>query len=103
MYVLYQCLSILFTLSVEKPKIHYHQKIFRETNTLETSLVKTLISRIFCQKRMRVNLRNFHTVLLYFRLHAGKAVPQTCFCQPHKERLTRCTPGNTDHEKSPKT
>ena len=32
--------------SVEKPKIHSQQEIFREIN----SLVKTLLSRNFCQK-----------------------------------------------------
>ena len=37
-----------------------HRKIFREINALVTS--KLLISRNFCQKSMRENYRNFHTV-----------------------------------------
>ena len=38
------------------------EKIFREINSLVTSLVKTLVSRNFCQKRVRENSRNFHIV-----------------------------------------
>ena len=33
---------------------------FREISSLVTSLVKTLLSRNFCQKCVRVNFRNFH-------------------------------------------
>ena len=45
---------------MEKKEIHSHGFFFfREI----TSLVKTLLSRIFCQKRLRVNFRNFHTVM----------------------------------------
>ena len=39
------------------------EKIFRQINYLVISLVKTLLSRNFCQKRVRVNFHNFHTVL----------------------------------------
>ena len=42
-----------------------HLKIFRQINSLVTYLVKPLLSRNFCQKCMRGNSRNFHTVLLY--------------------------------------
>ena len=48
--------------SVEKRKIHSHQQIFRQINSLVTSLMKTLLSRNFCQKSARVNFCNFHTV-----------------------------------------
>ena len=39
-----------------------HQKIFRQINSLLTCLVKPLLSRNFCQKCVRENSRNFHTV-----------------------------------------
>ena len=35
---------------------------FREITSLVTSLAKTLLSRIFCQKCVRLNRSNFHTV-----------------------------------------
>ena len=35
----------------------------RQFNYLVISFVKTLFSRNFCQKRVRVNFRNFHTVV----------------------------------------
>ena len=38
------------------------QKNFRQINSLVFSLVKTLLSRNFCQKCVRVNFCNFHTV-----------------------------------------
>ena len=38
------------------------EEIFRKINSLVISLVKTLISRKICQKRVRVNFYNFHTV-----------------------------------------
>ena len=38
------------------------QKKFRQINSLVFSLVKTLLSRNFCQKSVTVNFRNFHTV-----------------------------------------
>ena len=43
-------------------KFSLTEKIFREINSLVTSLVILLISRNFCQKSMRENFRNFHTV-----------------------------------------
>ena len=36
-------------------KLFLTEKIFREINSLVTSLVKTLVSRNFCQKRVREN------------------------------------------------
>ena len=39
------------------------EKKFRQINYLVISLLKTLFSRNFCQKRVTVNFRNFHTVL----------------------------------------
>ena len=47
-------------------KLSLTEKIFREINSLVTSLVKTVLSRNFCQKCMRENFRNFHTVLPLF-------------------------------------
>ena len=38
------------------------EKIFREINSLVTSLIKTLLLRNFCQNCMRENLCYFHTV-----------------------------------------
>ena len=38
------------------------EKIFRQNAYLVISLVKLLLSRNFCQKCVRVNSRNFHTV-----------------------------------------
>ena len=49
--------------SVENEKISLTKKIFRQINSLVTYLlVKMLISRNFCQKSVRENFRNFHTV-----------------------------------------
>ena len=48
--------------TVEKSKIYSHQKMFRQINYLVISLVNTLVSRNFCQNRVRVNFRIFHTV-----------------------------------------
>ena len=39
------------------------QNFSRQINYLVILLVKSLLSRNFCQKRVRVNFRNFHTVL----------------------------------------
>ena len=41
-----------------------HQKKFRQINYLVSYLVKPLLSRNFCQKCVRENSRNFHTVSL---------------------------------------
>ena len=43
-------------------------KIFRQITCLLISLVKMLLSRNFCQKRMRENFRNFHTVQCGFKI-----------------------------------
>ena len=48
--------------SMEKPEILSHQKLFREINSILTSLVKRMLSRNICEKSMRVHFRNFHTV-----------------------------------------
>ena len=47
--------EILFSLTEKK---------IREINSLAIFLVKTLLSRNFCQKSVRENFRNFHTVVL---------------------------------------
>jgi len=44
-----------------------HRIFFRENSSLVISIVKTLVSRYFCQKCVRVNFRNFHTVELKLR------------------------------------
>ena len=43
-------------------KFSLTKKIFRQINSLVTYLVKLLLSRIFCQKCVRENSHNFHTV-----------------------------------------
>ena len=40
------------------------EKIFRQINSLVIYLVNALLSRNFCQKSVRVNSHNFHTVLV---------------------------------------
>ena len=47
-------------------KFSLTEKIFRENNSLATSLVKTLLSRIFFQKSVRDNFRNFHNTVWKF-------------------------------------
>ena len=44
-------------------KFSLTKKIFRQINFLVTYLVKSLLSRNCCQKCVRENSRNFHTVL----------------------------------------
>ena len=44
-------------------KFSLTKKIFRQINSLVISLLKTLLSQIFCQKSVRENFRNFHTVV----------------------------------------
>ena len=43
-------------------KYSLNEKIFRQIISLVTSLVKPLLSRNFCQKGVRENFRNFHSV-----------------------------------------
>ena len=47
---------------MEITEIYSHRKKIRQITYLVISLVKILLSRNFCQKRVRVNFRNFHTV-----------------------------------------
>ena len=59
--------------TVEKWKIYSHrshQNFFRQITSLVIYLVNPLVSRNFCQKSVRVNSRNFHSV------HAIPAIPQ---------------------------
>ena len=44
------------------------QFFFRQINSLVTYLVKPLLSRNFCQKCVRENSRNFHTVHTWFHV-----------------------------------
>ena len=48
---------------MEKQEILSHQKIFRQINSIIIHLVKPLLSRKFCQKCVRENSRNVHTVV----------------------------------------
>ena len=48
--------------TVEISEIYSHWKILRQITYLVMSLVKLLLSRNFCQKCVRVNSRDFHTV-----------------------------------------
>ena len=52
---------MLFT-HISKNLLSLTEKIFRQITILVISLVKVLLSRNFCQKRVRENSRNFHTV-----------------------------------------
>ena len=47
-------------------KFSLTEKKIRQINFLVISLVKLLLSRNFCQKSVRENFRNFHTVRLRF-------------------------------------
>ena len=50
------------------PNSQWHcltKKIFRQSNSLVISLVKTLLSPNFCQKYVRLNRSNFQTVKMY--------------------------------------
>ena len=49
--------------SMEKPEIHFHGKIFRETNFLVTYSVSMLLSRNFSEKSVRVDFHNFHSAV----------------------------------------
>ena len=55
---LYCCLHTVW----KNEKFTLTQKFFRQINYLVILLVKSLFSRNFCEKRVRVNFRNFHTV-----------------------------------------
>ena len=58
--------SSMCTAQCEKQEILSHQKIFREINSLVTSLVKPLISRNFCQnawERIKLNKIGFTKLL----------------------------------------
>ena len=57
------CCDVYCLLSVEKREIYSHWKIFRQITYLVLSFVKTLLWRKFFQKSVRVNFRNFHTVV----------------------------------------
>ena len=46
----------------KKGKFFSHLKIFCEINSVVTSIIDTLLSRIFRQKSVRVNFHNFYTV-----------------------------------------
>ena len=60
--------NIFWLHSVEKRKILSHSKKFRQINYLVISLVKSLISRNFGGKSVKVNFRNFHQEL-DFHMH----------------------------------
>ena len=45
-------------------KISFTKRKIREINYLAIYSIKTLLSRNFCQERVRVDFRNFHTMLL---------------------------------------
>ena len=49
-------------------KFSLTKKILRQINSLVTYLVKPILSRNFCQKCVRENSRNFHTVLTVWQL-----------------------------------
>ena len=51
----------VFTVLWKNEKFTVTHKKFRQINSLVFSLVKTLLSRNFCQRSVTVYLRNFHT------------------------------------------
>ena len=55
--------QITYLAQCEKTRNSLSTNIFREINYSVTSVVKTLLSRNFCQKSVRENFRDFHTVL----------------------------------------
>ena len=59
-------------------KFSLTENFFRQISSLVTSLLKTLISRNFCQKCVIVNFRNFHTALC-ISLFFGKNFVKTTF------------------------
>jgi len=58
----YSCCHSLCVTVWKNEKFTLIKKNFRQINSLVISLVKPLLSRNFCQKCVRVNFRNFHTV-----------------------------------------
>ena len=60
--------------SEEITEILSHQKIFREINSFVIYLVKTLFSRNFCQKYVRENFHNFHTVCITFLFSSNQLI-----------------------------
>jgi len=75
--------------SVEKLEIHSHPKHISSNQLI--SLVKTLLSRNFCQKRVRVNTRNFHTVqsVIWQEFFEKKSVISTDFTKNVKMKVRR--------------
>ena len=67
-------------------KLSLTEKIFRETNCLVLSLLKTLPSRNFCQTSVRENFRNFHTVHHDVYKCAGIETVQKCLSHSAKKR-----------------
>ena len=64
---MWQWISVISTLCFhdtvwKNKKFFLTKKIFRQINSLVTYLVKPSLSRNFCQKCVRENSRNFHTV-----------------------------------------
>ena len=57
-------LPIYYLTVWKNKKFPLTKKVFREINSLVTSIDKTLLSRNFCQKSVRENYNNFHTVYL---------------------------------------
>ena len=53
---------------------------FREINYLVIYLVNALLSRNFCQKGVRVNFRNFHSVHLFRRNLSAKGFMLYIIC-----------------------
>ena len=67
--VYFSCFQSTLCTVGKNEKCSLTKKIFRQCqiNSLVTYLVKSLLSRNFCQKCVRENSRNFHTVLWKLR------------------------------------
>ena len=63
------------------------KKKIREINSLVTCLVKMFLSRNFCEKSMRENFRDFHTVVRTEKYEIGLAGgPISMKCEPQKKQ-----------------
>ena len=79
---------LLFCKVWKNEKFTFTENIFREINSLFTSVAKTLLSRNFPQKSARVNFCNFYTVFCTYH----------CFCrQIESEVVIQLQPQHDDY------
>ena len=73
------CIVLHDVILWKNEKFTLTEKKFRQINYLVTLLVKPLLSRNFCQKWVRVNFCNFHTVDV--QIFLAKLLLSRIFCQ----------------------